>query len=49
VKLFNNWCNNATVIFVDAPPGTGFSKAGRNIDFLGNDVHFAKEATSFVQ
>lgn len=47
--MYNNWCNNATVIFVDAPPGTGFSKAGRTIDLIGNDLHFEREATSFVK
>jgi len=49
IRLYNNWCNNATVIFVDAPPGTGFSKAGRDIDTVGNDLHFEREATSFVK
>lgn len=49
VQLYNNWCNNATVIFLDGPAGTGFSKVDRNIDYISNEASYIKDSISFIQ
>ena len=49
VQLTHNWCNNATVIYLDGPPGTGFSKIGRDLDFIGNEASYIKDTMSFIQ
>ena len=48
IQLYHNWCNNATVIFLDGPPGTGFSKVERNLDFISNEASYIKDAMSFI-
>jgi carboxypeptidase C (cathepsin A) len=48
IEMNNTWCNNASVLFIDNPAGTGYSWADRKIDYFGNDYHMKKEALSFL-
>jgi carboxypeptidase C (cathepsin A) len=34
---------------LDGPPGTGFSKIDRNIDYISNEASYMKDAMSFMQ
>jgi carboxypeptidase C (cathepsin A) len=48
IEFNNTWCNNASLLFVDSPAGTGFSWASRKIDFFGNDYHMAEETLTLM-
>ena len=48
IEMNNTWCNNASVLFLDNPAGTGYSWADRKIDFFGNDFHMSREALIFM-
>jgi carboxypeptidase C (cathepsin A) len=39
IEIQASWCNNASVLFLDNPAGTGYSWADRYFDFFGNDYH----------
>jgi len=42
-----SWNNNATVVYVDQPAGTGFSYANRY--YIGNETQVANEMYTFLQ
>lgn len=49
IQMSTTWCNNASMLFIDTPSGTGYSYAERNLDYFGNDVHQARDALKFMQ